>query len=73
MHTEIAHNELLMTLAHSYEEDPGQFVTLPKPALDSSSTRVAMAELRNEGYLEECVRGVVRLTARGYKAVKFAV
>jgi len=26
--------------------------------------------LRIEGYVEECVRGVVRLTARGYKAYK---
>jgi len=72
MQTEIVQNELLMTLAHSYEEDPGQFVTLPKPVLDSSWTRVAVAELRNEGYVEECVRGVVRLTERGYKAFKFA-
>ena len=70
MQMQIAPNEILMTLAHSYEEDPGQFVTLSKPALDSSSTRIAVAELRNEGYVEECVRGVVRLTARGYKAYK---
>jgi hypothetical protein len=67
---EIAGNDLLVTLAHRYEEDPCQFVSLPKLILDSSSARMAVAELRNEGYVEEQVRGVVRLTARGYKAYK---
>jgi len=62
--------DLLVRLAHSYEEDPGRFVSLPKPVLDSSDTRMAVAELRNEGYLEEQVRGVVRLTPLGYKAYK---
>jgi hypothetical protein len=28
---------------------------------------VAVAELRNEGSLEEQIRGVIRLTIRGYK------
>jgi predicted transcriptional regulator len=32
--------------------------------------RVAVAELRNEGYVEEQVRGVVRLTLRGYNVFK---
>jgi len=45
-------------------------VTLPKQTVDSSSARLAMAELRNEGYVEEQVRGVVRLTARGYQEYK---
>jgi hypothetical protein len=63
-------DSLLVTLAHSYEEDPGQFVTLPKPVVDSSVTRLAVAELRNEGYVEEFVRGVVRLTARGYQMLQ---
>jgi len=67
---EIVGNDLLVTLAHSYEEDPCQFVSLPKLILDSSAARMAVAELRNEGYLEEQVRGVVRLTPRGYKAYK---
>ncbi len=70
MQTELAQNDLLVTLANSYEENPNQFVTLPKPVLDSSWARVAVAELRNEGYVEECIRGVVRLTPRGYKAFK---
>lgn len=34
--------------------------------MDSSLARGAVAELRNEGIVEEQVRGVVRLTARGY-------
>jgi hypothetical protein len=63
-------SDLLVALAHSYEENPGQFVSLPKPMIDSSVARMAVAELRNEGYLEEQVRGVVRLTPRGYKAYK---
>ena len=58
---------LLVTLVLGYEEDPHQFVTLSRQTLDSSSARVAVAELRNEGLLEEQVRGVIRLTIRGYK------
>ncbi|HYA23638.1 MAG TPA: hypothetical protein VEF05_05730 [Terriglobales bacterium] len=67
MYQETVQNELLVTLTHSYEEDPDQFVTVPKPVLDSSMARLAMAELRNDGYLEEQIRGVVRLTASGYE------
>jgi hypothetical protein len=58
---------LLVTLVLCYEEDPHQFVTLPRQTLDSSSARVAVADLRNEGFVEEQVRGIVRLTPRGYK------
>jgi hypothetical protein len=67
MYQELVQNELLVTLTHSYEEDPEQFVTLPKPVLDSSLARMAMAELRNEGYVEEQMRGVIRLTPSGYQ------
>jgi len=67
MYQEMVQNELLNTLAHCYEQDPEQFVTLPKPILDDSFARLAMAELRNDGYLEEQIRGVVRLTAMGYE------
>ena len=70
MHLEMVQNDLLVTLAHYYEQDPNQFVALPKPTLDSSSARMAVAELRHEGYVEEQVRGVIRLTPRGYKAYK---
>jgi hypothetical protein len=61
---------ILLTLVIRYEEDHHQFVTLPRQILDSSSTRVAVAELRNEGFIEEQIRGVIRLTARGYKKYK---
>jgi hypothetical protein len=67
MYQEMVQNELLVTLTHSYEEDPQQFVTMPKPFLDSSLARMAMAELRNQGYVEERMRGVIRLTQSGYQ------
>ena len=66
----IVQDGFLDTLVLRYEEDPHQFVTLSRQTLDSSSTRVAIAELRNEGLLEEQVRGVIRLTTRGYKKYK---
>jgi hypothetical protein len=62
--------ELFVTLAQHYELDPGEFVRLPQQTVDSSFARVAVAELRNEGYVEEQVRGVVRLTLRGYNVYK---
>jgi Mn-dependent DtxR family transcriptional regulator len=61
---------LLVTLIQRYEEDPHQFVTLSKQVLNSSWIREAAAELRNEGLVEERLRGVIRLTARGYKQCK---
>lgn len=70
MQQETLQNDLLVSLVHTYEEDPSRFVTLPKPVLDSSWMRQAVADLRNEGYVEEQVRGVVRLTPLGYKAYK---
>jgi hypothetical protein len=70
MFQESIENDLLITLAQCYEHDPGQFVTLPRQTVDSSDARVAVAELRNEGYVEEQVRGVIRLTPRGYQVYK---
>ena len=70
MYMEMVPTDLLVTLAHCYEQDPSQFVSLPKPTVDCSSARLAVAELRNEGYVEEQIRGVIRLTPRGYKAYK---
>jgi hypothetical protein len=64
------HDGLRVTLVLRYEEDPRQFVTLPRQTLDSSLARLAIAELRNEGFLDEEVRGVIRLTPRGYKQCK---
>jgi hypothetical protein len=62
--------ELFVTLVQHYEHNPGEFMTLPQQTVDSSFARVAVAELRNEGYVEEQVRGVVRLTLRGYNVYK---
>jgi Mn-dependent DtxR family transcriptional regulator len=45
-------------------------VHLPQPTVASSAARQTVAELRNEGYVEEEIRGVIRLTARGYQAFK---
>ena len=70
MFQESIENELLVALARCYEHDPGQFVTLPQQTVDSSVARAAVAELRNEGYVEEQVRGVIRLTPRGYQVYK---
>ena len=61
---------LIVDLAERYEENPGQFVQLPQPTIDSATARQMVAELRNEGYVEEEVRGVVRLTPRGYQLYK---
>jgi hypothetical protein len=58
---------ILVALVLRYEQDRNQFVTLSKKTVDSSYARLAIAELRNEGLVEEQVRGVIRLTALGYK------
>src|SRR5271154_3587867 len=63
---------LLLALVLRYERDQDQFVILSKQTVDSSSARLAIAELRNEGLVEEQVRGVIRLTALGYKKYKNA-
>ncbi len=63
---------LLVTLVLRYEQDPDQFITLSKQTVDSSSARLAISDLRNEGLVEEQIRGVIRLTALGYKRYKNA-
>src|SRR5207247_11317282 len=66
MHRESIRDWIMVTLATRYEEDPHQFVTLSKRTLDSSLARGMVAELRNVGYVQEQVRGVIRMTRRGY-------
>ena len=66
------HHDLLGALVLRYEQDRDQFVILPKDTVDSSFVRLAIAELRNQGLVEEQVRGVIRLTARGYKKYRNA-
>ncbi len=59
-------NELLLLLVSRYEQQREQYLTLSKQTVDCSFARWAIAELRNEGLVEEQVRGVIRLTALGY-------
>jgi len=59
-------DSLLLTLAEYYENNPREFCRIPKGDLASALFRETVAELRNEGYVEEEVRGVIRFTQRGY-------
>lgn len=59
--------ELLTALATNYERNPFGYITLPKQTVDCSEARVIVADMRNLGYIDEQMRGVVRLTARGYQ------
>ena len=70
MQRELIRDGLLTALAQRYQEDPSQFLTLSKQTVDSALAREVVAELRNEGYVEEEIRGVIRLTPRGYRAYK---
>lgn len=70
MQRELIRDGLLAALAQRYQEDPSQFLTLSKQTVDSALAREVVAELRNEGYVEEEIRGVIRLTPRGYRAYK---
>jgi hypothetical protein len=63
-------DSLLLGLANSYEENPDRFLQLPQQTLASALAREIVANLRNEGYIEEEVRGVIRFTTRGYKTYK---
>jgi hypothetical protein len=68
MSADLIRQTLLATLILAYEADASAFVTLPKQTLDSSWARIVISELRNDGVVEEQVRGVIRLTTRGYQA-----
>jgi hypothetical protein len=60
-------NQLMITLAEGFERDPRGYLTLSKETVDSSEARFIVADMRNQGYIDEKVRGVVRLTLRGYE------
>jgi Mn-dependent DtxR family transcriptional regulator len=72
MPTKNIRDGLLIALVLRYEQDHHQFLTLSKQTVDSSSARLAIAELRNQGWVEEQVRGVIRLTELGYEKYKNA-
>lgn len=59
---------LRFKLAEQYRENPKNFLSLSKEAIDSALTREIVAKLRSEGHVEEEVRGKIRLTSRGYRA-----
>jgi hypothetical protein len=59
---------LRFKLAERYRENPADFLSLSKEAIDSPLGREIVAELRNAGHVEEEVRGTIRLTPRGYRA-----
>lgn len=61
---------LLAALTERYEADPAHFVSLSRQIVDSSSARAVIADLRNEGYVEEQERGVIRFTRRGYESLR---
>jgi hypothetical protein len=63
---QLIRDELLAILAKHYERDWTEFITLSQQFLDSALAREVVAQLRNAGYIEEEVRGTIRLTARGY-------
>ena len=62
--------DLLTVLAANYERNPFGYITLPKQTVDCSEARVIVADMRNQGYIDEQMRGVVRLTARGYQVCR---
>ena len=72
MFIEKIRDRLLVVLVIRYEQDRDQYLVLSKQTMDSSSARLAIAELRNQGHVEEQVRGVIRLTELGYKKHKNA-
>jgi hypothetical protein len=66
MNRETIRWELLMLLTKHYEEDYRRFVVIPLQLMEHCPIRITVAELRNERYVEEKVRGVIRLSPRGY-------
>lgn len=68
MQRDLVRDGLRFELAEQYRENPKVFLSLSKEAIDSALGREIVAELRNEGHVEEEVRGTIRLTPRGYRA-----
>ena len=67
MRKDLIRDALLISLAQLYQKDPKQFLTLSRQTIDSSLAREVIAQLRNDGSIEEDIRGVIRFTARGYR------
>ena len=67
---ELIRDGLLLALSQRYRDDPSQFLTLSRQSLDSALMRGVVTDLRNEGQIEEQMRGVIRLTPRGYRTFR---
>ncbi len=59
--------DLIRELVRLYQHDPAQFFYVPAQVMASAAMRESIAELRNNGYIEEELRGIIRLTTRGYR------
>jgi hypothetical protein len=70
MQRDLVRDGLRFKLAERYRENPAGFLSLSKEAIDSPLGREIVAELRNAGHVEEEVRGTIRLTPRGYRAIQ---
>src|SRR5258708_35802032 len=68
MQRDLVRDGLRFKLAQRYREDPRHLLSLSKQTVDCALAREIVAELRNEGYVEEEVRGTIRLTPRSYRA-----
>jgi hypothetical protein len=68
MQRDLVLDGLRFKLAKQYRENPTGFLSLSREVIDSALSREIVAELRNEGHVEEEVRGTIRLTPRGYRA-----
>ena len=68
MQRDLVRDGLRFKLAQRYQENPAHFLSLSQQAVDSAMARELIADLRNEGHIEEEVRGRIRLTPRGYRA-----
>ena len=68
MQRDLVRDGLRFKLAERYRENPTGFLSLSKEAIDSALGREIVAELRNEGHIEEELRGTIRLTPRDYRA-----
>jgi hypothetical protein len=68
MKRDLVRDGLWFKLAQRYREDPTHFLSVSKQSVDSSLACEIVAELRNEGHVEEELRGTIRFTPRGYRA-----
>ena len=64
---ELIRDGLLLALSQRYRDNPSLFLTLSRQSMDSALMRGVVEDLRNEGQIEEQMRGVLRLTPHGWQ------